>query len=103
MEGISYSQAIGSIMLSMVSTRPDLSFAISVLSRFMSNPERDHWLAMKWLLRYIKGTTKLGLVYRKARNYLRLDGYVDSDYGGDRDRRRSTTTYVFMLNNCCIS
>ena len=52
---------------------------------------------------YIKGITKLGLVYSKIGNCLWLDGYVDSDYGGDKDRRISTTTYVFTLNDCCTS
>ena len=70
MEGIPYSQVVGSIMFSMVSIRPDLSFAISVLSKFMSNLGRGYWLAMKWPLKYIKGTTKLGLVYSKVRNCL---------------------------------
>lgn len=85
MEGVPYTQVVGSIMFSMVSTRPNLSFAISVLNWFISNLGKNHWLVMKWLLRYIKGTTNLGLVYSKAWNCLWfwLDCYVNSDYGGD--------------------
>ena len=52
---IPYSNAVGSLMYSMLSTRPDLSYAMSVLSRFMSSPGKSHWEAMKWLFRYIKG------------------------------------------------
>ena len=90
-------------MYSTVSTRTDLANAISVLSRFMSNLGKKHWNAMKWLLRYIKGTIKVGLVYEKAKGDVWLDGFVDSDYGGDRDKRKSTTYFVFCLSSCCIS
>jgi hypothetical protein len=64
MANVPYSNAVGSIMYLMVSTRPDLAYAISVLSRFMSSPGKEHWKAMKWLMRYLKGTSKLGLVYQ---------------------------------------
>ncbi|KAL5538405.1 hypothetical protein UlMin_043763 [Ulmus minor] len=104
MLNVPYSNAVGSLMYSMVSTRPDLSFAMSVLSRFMSNPGNYHWEAMKWLLRYVKGTTNLGLVYEKKNGTkLVLEGFVDSDYAGNKDNRRSTTSYCFCLNGCCIS
>ncbi|KAL5575969.1 hypothetical protein UlMin_017668 [Ulmus minor] len=61
---------------------------------------------MKWLLRYVKGTTNLGLVYEKKNGTkLVLEGFVDSDYTGNKnkDNRRSTTSYCFCLNGCCIS
>lgn len=65
MENIPYANAISSVMFSMITTRPDLAYAISFLSRFMSNPGKPHWAGMKWLLRYIVGTLNLGLVYEK--------------------------------------
>ncbi|KAL5564826.1 hypothetical protein UlMin_027990 [Ulmus minor] len=103
MDGVPYSSVVGSVMYSMVSTRPDLANATSVLSQFMSNPGKEHWNTMKWLIRYIKGTTKVGLVYEKANGDVWLDGFVDSDYGGDTDKRRSMTYYVFCLSGCCVS
>ncbi|KAL5548340.1 hypothetical protein UlMin_003571 [Ulmus minor] len=104
MLNVPYSNDVGSLIYSMVSTRPDLSFAMSVLSRFMSNPGNYHWEAMKWLLRYVKGTTDLGLVYEKKNGTkLALEGFVDSNYASNKDNRRSTTSYCFCLNGCCIS
>ncbi|KAL5548154.1 hypothetical protein UlMin_003385 [Ulmus minor] len=103
MKNIPYSNAIGSLMYSMVSTRPDLSFAISVLSRYMSNPGKPHWQALKWVFRYIKGTLSIGLIYKRKNKDLWLEGFIDSDYAGHKDNRRSTTAYMFCINDCCIS
>jgi hypothetical protein len=103
MARVPYSNAVGSVMYLMVCSRPDLAFSISVLSRFMSNPGETHWEAMKWLLRYIKGTCDLGIHYRKQSDGVILRGYTDSDYAGDRDNRKSTSAYVYTLCNSCIS
>lgn len=103
MENVPYSSAVGSVMYSMVCTRPDLAHAISVLSRYMSNPGREHWLAMKWLLRYIGSTTDIGLMYKKNGNQIDVEGYVDSDYAGDRDSRKSTSAYFFLVCGNCVS
>ncbi|KAI5672602.1 hypothetical protein M9H77_12966 [Catharanthus roseus] len=75
--------AIGSIMYSMIFTRPDIAYSISLLSRFMSNPGRDHWAALKWLLRYINGTIYRGLYYHNWTEQFELVGYVDSDFAGN--------------------
>lgn len=103
MAKVSYSNAVGSVMYLMVCSRPDLTFSISVLIRFMSNPGETHWEAMKWLLRYIKGTCDLGIHYRKQSHGVILRGYTDSDYAGDRNNRKSTPAYVYILCNSCIS
>ncbi|GAB2294239.1 hypothetical protein Dimus_038287 [Dionaea muscipula] len=103
MENIPYLNAIGSVMFSMISTRPDLSFSISLLSRYMSNPGIDHWVALKWLLRYLNSSISVGLLFGKWTNSLDLAAFVDSDYAGDRDSRKSTTSYVVTLAGNCIS
>ncbi|KAL5548701.1 hypothetical protein UlMin_003932 [Ulmus minor] len=103
MEKVPYSSMVSSIIFTMVSTRPDISHAISVLSRFMSNPGKEDWLGMKWLLRYLKGSSNVGFIYEERGNSLWLEGYLDSDYGANRDKRRSITSYFFNLNGCCIS
>ncbi|KAL5580433.1 hypothetical protein UlMin_012875 [Ulmus minor] len=87
MEKVPYSNAVGSIMYSMVSTRPDISYVISLLSRYMGNLGKGHWIAMKWLIMYLIGTSKTGFIYEKAGNKVWLDGYVDSDHVGDKDKR----------------
>ena len=62
-----------------------------------------HWEATKWLFKYIKGTTNVGLVYkRREETKLRLEGFVDADYARNKDNRRSTTAYMLCLNGCCI-
>ena len=105
MSRVPYASAVGSLMYAMVCTRPDLAFAVSSVSRFMSNPGKQHWEAAKWIFRYLRGTAKLGLEFRKReREESRmLQGYVDADFGGDLDKRRSTTGYVFTLAEYVIS
>ncbi|XP_031273247.1 secreted RxLR effector protein 161-like [Pistacia vera] len=103
METVPYSNVIGSVMYAMISTRPDLAFAISLLSRYMSNPGSDHWIALKWVLRYINSTACIGLEYCKRTSTLDLVGFVDSDFAGDRDNKKSTTTHRFTLGGNCIS
>ena len=63
MERVPYSNAVGSMMYAMIPTRPDIAYAIRVVNRFMSYPSKAHWQAVKWLLRYLNGSSKLGLVY----------------------------------------
>ena len=71
----------------------------------MSNPGKQHWKVMKWIFRYLRGTAKLGLEFRKreTEESMILQGYVDVDFGGDLDKRRSTTGYVFTLAECVTS
>ncbi|KAM6585079.1 hypothetical protein CsatB_012081 [Cannabis sativa] len=103
MSEVPYSSAVGSVMYLMVSTRPDLAYAISVLSKYMANPGKQHWEAMKWLLRYLLGSTEVGLNYKRRDNNRMITGYSDADYAGDRDSRKSTSAYFFTLWGNCIS
>ncbi|KAK4404586.1 Retrovirus-related Pol polyprotein from transposon TNT 1-94 [Sesamum angolense] len=102
MEKIPYSNAIGSIMYLMVSTRPDIAYAVSCLSRFMSNPGTSHWEALKWLFRYLNGSNNYGIKFSKCSEGVKLMGHVDSNYANDRDSRRSTTS-MCSLYVACIS
>ncbi|KAL3821238.1 hypothetical protein ACJIZ3_007143 [Penstemon smallii] len=99
MAQVPYASLIGSLMYAMVCTRPDISQAVSMVSRYMHNPGKKHWEAAKWVLRYIKGTQNLGLRFEMNREEVGkfLIGYVDSDYAGDLDKRRSTTGYLFTM------
>ncbi|KAL2251745.1 UNVERIFIED_CONTAM: Retrovirus-related Pol polyprotein from transposon TNT 1-94 [Sesamum indicum] len=103
MDKIPYSNVIGSIMYLMVCTRPDIAYAISCLSRYMSNPGTPHWEALKYLLRYLRGTIDIGITFSRNSDYIQLVGFVDSNYANDRDSRKSTTSYVFTLCGACIS
>ncbi|XP_031283358.1 secreted RxLR effector protein 161-like [Pistacia vera] len=103
MESVPYANAVGSVMYAMISTRPDLSFAISMLSRFMSNPGAEHWTTLKWVIKYINSTLWFGLEYGKRDISLDLIGFVDSDFAGDKDTKKSTTSYYFTLGGNYIS
>ncbi len=96
MRNVPYASVVGSLMYAMVCTRPDISQAVSLVSRYMHNPGKVHWHAAKWILRYIAGTVDVGLKFEKSEDSL-VTGYVDSDYAGDLDKRRSTTGYVFIM------
>ncbi|KAH9703748.1 Integrase catalytic domain-containing protein [Citrus sinensis] len=104
MTKVPYANVVGCMMYAMVLTRPDLAHALSVVSMFMATPGKDHWKAVKWVLGYLKGTQEYGLVYGKlARKVVGLCGYVNSDYAGDLDRRRSLTGYMFFLDGCLVN
>ena len=83
-------------MYATVCTRPDLAQSVGVVSKFLQNPGRQHWDAVKWILRYLRGTTGHGIMFGKHED-TSVVGYVDADYAGDMDSRRSTTGYVFTL------
>ncbi|XP_074318246.1 secreted RxLR effector protein 161-like [Silene latifolia] len=102
MSRVPYSSAVGSLMYAMVCTRPDLAQSVSVVSRFMGDPGKEHWQAVKRIFRYLKGTSDVGLIYGGDRECL-VSGYSDSDYAGDVDSRRSMTGYVFTLGGSVVS
>ena len=85
----------------MVVTRPDIAYAVGVVSRFMANPGKAHWNAVKSIMRYLKGTKNKCLCYGK--DPLELKGFCDSDMAGDVDTRKSTSGYVFRLASCAVS
>ncbi|XP_058202223.1 secreted RxLR effector protein 161-like [Rhododendron vialii] len=99
MAQVPYANAVGSLMYAMVCTRPDISHAVSMVSRYMHDPGKGHWQAVKWILRYIQGTVNVGLKFGRDQKFgdQLAVGYVDSDYAGDLDKRRSTTGYVFTM------
>ncbi|KAH9790306.1 Integrase catalytic domain-containing protein [Citrus sinensis] len=101
---VPYSNAVGSLMYAMVCTRPDISHAVGIVSRYMHNPGKGHWQAVKWILRYIQKTMDVGLLFERDDTLGQgVIGYVDSDYAGDLDKRRSTTGYVFTFAGGPIS
>ena len=104
MSRIPYASGVGSLMYAMVGTRPDLAHAMSVVSRFIANPGEEHWTALKWIMRYVKGSLNMGLVFCKDDNHsVQVNGYVDSDYAANLDTRRSLTGFVFTVLGGCVS
>ena len=75
-----------------------------MINRYMHDPEKSHWEAVKLVLQYIKGTIDVGLVFEKdSTGKQECIRYVDSDYAGDLDKRCSTTGYVFILSKAPVS
>ncbi len=91
-----YRPLLGSVMWGQLATRPDLSFAVSLLSRFQANPGIEHWNALLHVIGYIKNTINYGITYSRDAELSPL-AFVDADYGGCRDTRRSTSGYVFTM------
>ena len=103
MVNIPYASAIGSIMYAMLSTRPDVALALSLTSRFQSNPGMDHWTAVKNILKYLKRTRDMMLVYGGCEEELGVKGYVDASFDTDPDDSKSQTGYVFLVNGGAVS
>ena len=97
-----YQSCVGSLLYLSIKTRPDICFAVNQVAKFCANPTKVYWLAVKRILRYLKGTVFLGLFYSNEYNS-NLCGYADSDFAGDLNDRKSTSGYIFMLNNGVIS
>ena len=85
MSKVPYASAVGSLMYAMVCTRPDIAHAVGVVSRYMSHPGIEHWNAVKWILRYLRGTSNKCLHFGGSNTD--LQGYVDLDLVGDIDTR----------------
>ncbi|KAA0051442.1 Retrovirus-related Pol polyprotein from transposon TNT 1-94 [Cucumis melo var. makuwa] len=104
MSYVPYSNATGSLMYLMVCTRPDLAHSSSLVSRYMGNPDKIHWEATKWVFTYLVGTENRGLLYKPPKDSkLRVRGFVDVDFAGDPDKRRSLTGFAFTLEENLIS
>ncbi|GKB80261.1 hypothetical protein Tco_0947156, partial [Tanacetum coccineum] len=84
--------------------RPDIAYAVSVVSRYLANSGKNHWEAVKCILKYLWGTANVGLVYVTDRgNHVDAIGFVDSDYVKDPDKGRSITCYAFLVQGCVVS
>lgn len=92
-----FKSLVGSLRY-LTSTRPDIVYEVSLVSRYMENPTITHLKVAKRILRYIKGTLDFGLFYSISNNF-KLEGFCDSDWAGDVDDRKSTTGFVFFICN----
>ena len=96
-----YSELVGSLLYLSVCTRPDISQAVGVLSRYMATPSMEHWTAAKGVLRYIAGSLQTGIMYGGGNTA--MEGYCDSDFASDISSRRSTTGFVYIFNGGAVS
>jgi hypothetical protein len=89
-------------LLYITTTWPDIMYASNLVSRFMESPKDSHWKMAKRILRYIAVTLNFGLRYTKFDSN-QLSGYIDSDFAGNLDDRKSTSGHVFQLGTNLIS
>ena len=100
-EDVPYASAIGSIMYAMLCTRPDVCLAISLAGRYQSIPGVDHWTAVKSILKYLKRTKDMFLIYGGDKELV-VNGYIDERFDTDPDDSKSQTGYVFTLNSGAV-
>ncbi|GJS85558.1 zinc finger, CCHC-type containing protein [Tanacetum coccineum] len=98
---LEYSRAIGCLMYAMTSTRPDIAYAVGRLSRFTSNPSRQHWKAITRVFKYLRGTMNYGLSYMGYPSV--LEGYSDASWINHVEDSSSTSGWVFLLGGGAIS
>ena len=96
-----YRSIIGSLRY-LVNTRPDIAYAVGIVSRYMEEPKTSHWATVKQILRYLSGTVHFGCVY-KRQGSTELVGFSDSDLAGDVDDRKSTSGSVFLLGTSLVT
>jgi hypothetical protein len=100
MKDVPYREAIGSLMYAAIATRPDIAYAVGILSRFSDNPGLVHWEVAKRVLRYLKGTKDWWLVYGGKKGG--LVGYADAD-GSMNEDRHAVSGYAFLIEGGAVS
>jgi hypothetical protein len=101
MSKVPYSSTIGILMYAMVCTRPDIAHGVGFVGRYMNNLGKENWEALKWILRYLRCIATHELCFGGSDTV--LQGYVDSDMADDKDSKRSTAGYVFIVGGTTIS
>jgi hypothetical protein len=96
-----YRSMIGSLLY-VTASRPDVMFSVCMCARYQASPRESHLKACKRILRYLKGTKDVGLWYPKGSKF-ELIGYSDSDYGGCKINRRSTSGTCQLLGRSLVS
>lgn len=99
-----YMSLVGALLYLAMMTRPDIAYAVQALGRHLQSSGQEHWTAAKRVLRYLAGTMYKGIMYGRVKEPgMKVIGFSDSDWGGDRDTRRSITAYIFLLVGGAIS
>ena len=101
MEEALYKSLIGCLMY-LTATRPDILYAVSVLSRFMNCAKESHFKAAKRVLRYVKETLNYGMKFSQSQDF-KLQGYSDSDWAGSLDDMKSTSGNCFSFRSGMFS
>ena len=98
-----YPSLVGALNYLACCTRPDISHAVSTLSRFLKCPRQPHHAAALRVLHYVHGTSALALTFSRAHSPAPPIGFCDADYAGDTPTRRSTTGIVFLWGGAAVA
>nr|CAN73146.1 hypothetical protein VITISV_001508 [Vitis vinifera] len=101
MRKVPYASAVGSLMYAMVCTMPDIAHAVGVVSRFISNPGKEHWAIVKWILRYLRGISKTCLYF--GTDKLVLVECTNADMIGNVDSKKFTFGYLITFSGGVVS
>jgi len=102
MQKIPYASIVGSLMYTQVCTRPDITFIVGMLGKYLNNPRMDYWRVAKRVMRYLQRTKDYMLTYRRL-DQLETIRCSDSNYAGCQDSRRSISGYIYLLVRGAIS
>jgi hypothetical protein len=101
MEHVPYASVVGNMVYAIVCTRPNIAHAVGVLRRYMLTPRKENCTTVKRVFMYLCGTKDYAICYQGRpgcdNGKLDVHGYVDADWAGDMDQRRSTSGYVFQM------
>ncbi|XP_066392396.1 secreted RxLR effector protein 161-like [Miscanthus floridulus] len=97
-----YRRLVGSLRY-LAHTRPDLTFSVGYVSRFMQRPTTEHRQAVKRIIRYVTGTLDHGLYYPRCPGAAHFVGYSDSDHADDINTSKSTNGIIFLLGKCLVN
>ncbi|XP_062535018.1 uncharacterized protein LOC134204205 [Armigeres subalbatus] len=98
-----YRELLGSLMYVMLSVRPDICYPVGYLGRFQQQPSTEHWQALKRIVRYLQGTKKLMLQFKRNPKSRALIGFVDADWASDTEDRKSISGYIFQVFGCTVA
>ena len=101
MSKVPYASVVGSLMYAMVCTRPDIAHAVGVVSRFLTNHGKEHWEAVKCILKYLSGASRVCLCFGSGEPM--LDGYTYSDMAGDVDSSKSISGFLMTFARGAVS
>lgn len=94
---VPYREAVGSLVFLASISRPDIAFAVNIVSKFVNNYNQEHWQAVKRIFAYLKGTVDYKIQYISCGEECELTGFSDADFANDVETRRSITGYIFFL------
>ncbi|OWZ06003.1 polyprotein [Phytophthora megakarya] len=97
-----YRALVGCLLYITTCTRPDVAYIVTQLSRFLENPGQQHWKAAIRVLRYLKSTRELAIVYNGIKGKVELSAYTDADWGSNLDDRRSVSGTMVMISGAPV-